>query len=127
MSEFGGRRPDLARALFGRGDDLAVIDSFLDQAATGGGALLLSGEPGVGKTVLLNAAARTAAAKGMRVLRVVGAEFEADLSFSGLHQLALTLQRDIDQLDAPSRDALPGRGRGLSGRNERGEQGPKAA
>jgi len=37
---------------------------------------------------------------------VVGAEFEANLSFSALHQLALPLQDDVDRLDGPSRDAL---------------------
>ena len=39
--------------LVGRGRELGLIDSFLDRAAAEGGALMLTGEPGVGKTMLL--------------------------------------------------------------------------
>jgi DNA-binding CsgD family transcriptional regulator len=73
--------------LTGRDDDLEMITAFADQAAGSGGALLLSGEAGVGKTVLLNAAAAHAEAAGGRVLRAAGAEFESSVSFAGLHQL----------------------------------------
>lgn len=45
--------------LIGRDDDLEYITAFADRAAVSGGALLLSGEAGVGKTVLLDAAVRT--------------------------------------------------------------------
>jgi DNA-binding CsgD family transcriptional regulator len=102
----GGTRRVLAQPPIGRGDDLAAIDVFLDQVAAGGGVLLLSGEPGVGKTVMLEAAAEAAAASGMRVLRASGAEFEADLGFSGLHQICLPLQDELGQLDPADRDAL---------------------
>ena len=68
--------------------------------------LLLSGEPGVGKTALLDAAASEAAASGLRVLRAGGAEFEADISFSGLNQLLLPLLEDLSRLDGSLRDAL---------------------
>lgn len=46
-----------AAGLTGRSRDLAVLGELLDQAAEGGGALLLTGEPGIGKSVLLAAAA----------------------------------------------------------------------
>src|SRR5262249_12320361 len=49
------------------------------------------GEPGVGKTSLLTAANRRATASGVQVLTAVGVESEADLTFSGLHQLLLPL------------------------------------
>jgi MoxR-like ATPase len=45
--------------LIGRDDDLEYITALADRAAVSGGALLLSGEAGVGKTVLLDAAVRT--------------------------------------------------------------------
>ncbi len=42
-------------ALVGRDPELGLIASFLDRAAAGGGTLLFTGEPGVGKTALLDA------------------------------------------------------------------------
>jgi DNA replication protein DnaC len=72
--------------LVGRDRDLERISEFLG-AANRGGALLLSGEPGVGKTVLLDAVPDAASAAGTRVLRAAGVEFEADVSYSGLNQL----------------------------------------
>ena len=44
-------------ALVGRGPELVVLGDFLTRSAADGGALLLTGEPGVGKTALLQAAA----------------------------------------------------------------------
>ena len=97
----GGQPPEL----LGRDEDVTVIRAFIDQVPARGGALLISGEPGVGKTVLLDAAARTAAADGIRVLRAAGAEFE-DVSFSGLNQILLPLRGELDRLDDPQRSAL---------------------
>ena len=70
-----------------------------------GGALLLSGEPGAGKSALLDAAAELAAAAGLRVLRAAGAEFE-DESFSALNQLLLPLRGLVNRLDDVQRQAL---------------------
>ncbi len=100
------RRGVLAPAgeLFGRDRDLARIGAFIAAAAGGGSALLVLGEPGVGKTTLLDAAAT--AAGGLRVLRAAGVEFEADLPFSGLHQLMLPLHEEFSGLPAGHRDAL---------------------
>ena len=83
----GTRIGDAPGALTGRDDDLEYITAFVDQAAVSGGALLLSGEAGVGKTVLLDAAAAHAEIAGSRVLRAAGAEFEGAVSFAGLNQL----------------------------------------
>ena len=52
-----------------------------------GEALLLSGDPGVGKTSLLDQAAAIAAGSGIRLLRATGSQFEVDISFAALHQL----------------------------------------
>jgi predicted ATPase len=94
-------------SLVGRDDDLEHVTAFVDQAAVSGGALLLSGEAGIGKTVLLDAAAAHAEAAGSRVLRAAGAEFEGAVSFAGLNQLLLPL---LDQ----ARGLSAGVERGLS-------------
>jgi predicted ATPase len=94
-------RPELV----GRDRDMTVIREFVAELPARGGTLLLSGEPGVGKSVLLNAAAEMAATAGIRVLRAAGAEFE-DESFSGLNQLLLPLRGELSELDGPHRSAL---------------------
>src|SRR6516225_10112109 len=75
-----------ADRLIGRSSELAAVGAFLDQARSDGAALLIFGEPGAGKTALLDAAAEMALAAGTRVLRAAGAEFEAEMSFAGVHQ-----------------------------------------
>src|SRR5260370_336853 len=85
--------------------DQACQDSF-NVAGTPGEALLLSGEPGVGKTALLNAAADVASETGTWVLRAAGVEFEAGMTFSGLHQALLPVYEEFPQLSAAHRDAL---------------------
>jgi DNA-binding CsgD family transcriptional regulator len=72
--------------LHGRRNEQTAIAELLAHAHQGGsGALTLRGEPGVGKSALLDHAAQTAG--GMRVLRVMGIESEAELPFAGLHLL----------------------------------------
>jgi DNA-binding CsgD family transcriptional regulator len=95
-----------AESLFGRRLELALIQSFLDGATVSGGALLLLGEPGVGKTALLNAAAEAAMAAETQVVRAAGVEFEADVGFSGLNQALFPISCELDQLSAPQRHAL---------------------
>lgn len=74
------RRPRSTSTLVGRDRDLEVIRAFVDEAPARGQALLLSGDPGVGKSALLDAAEELADAAGTRVLRAAGAPFE-DMSF----------------------------------------------
>jgi DNA-binding CsgD family transcriptional regulator len=95
-----------AGPLVGRDSDLEFITAFVDQAAGSGGALLLSGEAGVGKTVLLDAAAAYAGQAGRRVLRAAGTEFEGTVSFAGLNQLLLPLLGQARGLRAGYRKAL---------------------
>src|SRR4029077_2826358 len=65
--------------------------------------LMVLGEAGIGKTVLLSQAERQARAAGMRVLSAVGRESEQDLGFAGLHQL---LRRVLARMaDLPDRQA----------------------
>ena len=68
------------------------------------GVLVLRGEPGVGKTALLEYAAESASA--LRVVRAVGVESEMELAFAPLHQLCSPMFDRLDQLPSPQRDAL---------------------
>ncbi|WP_328623849.1 AAA family ATPase [Streptomyces sp. NBC_00353] len=94
-----------ADRLIGRDRDLQRIRDLLGIGA-GGGALLLSGEAGVGKTAVLDALAEAARADGTRVLRAGGVEFEANCSYSGLNQVLFPFQDALGELQAPFRDAL---------------------
>ena len=96
----------LTRSLIGRDEELGLISGFIGRTASAGGAMLLIGEPGAGKTALLGAAAERAAACGIRVLRASGAEFEAGLPFATLHQVLVPLADEIERLDGPHRGAL---------------------
>ena len=89
--------------LVGRTHDMARIGELLVGDDT---ALLLSGEPGVGKSMVLDAMARSAAERGVRILRADGVEFEADMAFAGLNQLLLPVMNAADGLEGPYRDAL---------------------
>jgi len=95
-----------AAGLTGRARELRFLHGFLRQARVSGGALVLSGDPGVGKSALLNALADTAAAAGTVVLRVTGVQFEGDVSFAALNQALLPLLGDLDDLGGAHRDAL---------------------
>ena len=95
-----------ATALIGRDRELEILARFLGQAAAEGGAFLLVGEPGAGKTALLDAVADAAEEAGTRVLRAAGVEFEADLTYSGLHQVLLPVFGQFERLGATHRDAL---------------------
>jgi DNA-binding CsgD family transcriptional regulator len=95
-----------ATALAGRDRELEILAGFLEQAAAEGGAFLLVGEPGAGKTALLDAAADAAREAGTAVLRAAGVQFEADLTYSGLHQVLLQVFGQFERLGAAQRDAL---------------------
>ncbi|MFJ4324515.1 AAA family ATPase [Streptomyces tricolor] len=90
----------------GRGRQWAVVRHALENAADTGRALWLCGEPGVGKTVLLHQAGELAAAHGLRVLGVCGAEAERDIPFAALHQLLWPLMRHADGISQRGRAVL---------------------
>ena len=67
--------------LLGRDRECAVIDAVLAEARAGtGGALVVRGEPGIGKSALLGYAGQHAAP--MLVLSAVGVQAESDLAFA---------------------------------------------
>jgi DNA-binding CsgD family transcriptional regulator len=92
--------------LIGRRGEMATVRALIERARSEGEALLIFGEPGVGKTRLLDAAAHMAFSAGARVLRASGVEFEAGISFSGLNQTLLPLLAGLAHLTAAHRNAL---------------------
>ena len=92
-------------SIVGRGKERAAIAALLDAARAGqGGALVVRGEPGVGKSVLLADAA--ANAQGMTVLRTQGIESETPLPFAALHRLLRPVMPLADRLPEPQARAL---------------------
>jgi DNA-binding CsgD family transcriptional regulator len=91
--------------LLGRAGECARLDQVLGEAQHGlSGVLVLRGEPGVGKTSLLDYLA--AAAPDFQVARVGGVQSEMELSFAALHQLLRPSLAAADELPPPQRDAL---------------------
>ena len=82
-----------------------ALSELLDVARAGrSGVLVLRGEPGVGKTALLEYAIESAA--GLRVARVAGVESEMELAFAALQQLCAPMLGTLAGLPDPQRDAL---------------------
>src|SRR5690348_772497 len=94
-----------SRQLLGRQREQAVLDRLLETAREGrGGVLVVHGDPGVGKTALLEYAVETA--KDFRVVRTLGVEGEAELDYAALQQLCSPLLELSEGLPDPQRDAL---------------------
>jgi DNA-binding CsgD family transcriptional regulator len=92
--------------LHGREEELARADALLDGVASGrSGALIVTGEPGIGKTALLDAAAEHAADR-MRVLRTRGFESERELPFAGLYALLAPMLELRDRIPPVQARAL---------------------
>ncbi|GGL02959.1 transcriptional regulator [Sphaerisporangium melleum] len=97
--------PEIGR-LRGRHRELAELDGLMGRARAGhSGALVVSGEAGVGKTVLLDQMASRAVA-GVRVERIVASESEMELAYAGLHQLCGHMMGSAGRLPAPQREAI---------------------
>ena len=82
-----------------------ALDQLASAVRAGGSrVLVVCGEPGVGKSALLDYLAGQAA--GCRVVRAAGVESEMELAFAGLHQLLTPVLDRVDQLPGPQREAL---------------------
>jgi DNA-binding CsgD family transcriptional regulator len=93
--------------LLGREPERLAIDRLLGEAREGrSGVLALVGEPGIGKTALLEYA--VTGADGMRVLRARGIESEAAVPFAGLAELLRPALGAIERIPAPQAAALSG-------------------
>src|SRR4051794_38441172 len=91
--------------LRGRAAEREMLDLLLENVRGGqSAALVIRGEPGVGKTALLQYGDRQAA--GFRVARTAGVETEMELPFAGLHQLCAPMLEHLDALPEPQRAAM---------------------
>jgi DNA-binding CsgD family transcriptional regulator/tetratricopeptide (TPR) repeat protein len=91
--------------LWGRRKQCGALDGlFADVRAGRSRALVVRGEPGIGKTALLGYAAQTA--QDFQVARAEGVESEMELPFAALHQLCGRMLSRLDLLPGPQRDAL---------------------
>src|SRR3954468_24991695 len=92
-------------ALTGRRSECDVLDRLIDAVSAGESrALVLRGEPGVGKTALVEYAVEQASE--FRVVRAAGVQSEMELAFAGLHQLLASMLDRLDALPAPQSEAL---------------------
>src|SRR3954452_14509253 len=93
--------------LVGRTRERRRIERLLADARQGtSGALLLHGDPGIGKTALLRWT--VAEAEGFRVLRARGIETESDIPFAGLGELVAPLLDRLGDIPAVQAAALRG-------------------
>ena len=91
--------------LLGRREERDQVDGVVAAAREGlSGVLVVRGEPGIGKTALLDYAAGAAAE--LEISRIEAIESEMELGFAGLHQLLLPFLGGISALPSPQRHAL---------------------
>ena len=101
--ELTGHRAE--SGLIGRNTESALLDELLQEASGGRSrVLVIRGEPGIGKTALLEHA--ISSASGYQVARATGVESEMELPFAGLHQLCAPILDRLALVPAPQREAL---------------------
>src|SRR3712207_2909940 len=95
----------LAPGFLDRNSEREVIDDVLAKVRGGQSTVLvIRGEPGIGKTALLQYAADQAS--DLRVERVTGVEAEMELPYAGIHQLCAPMLSRLDALPQPQQDGL---------------------
>src|ERR1700727_2245093 len=104
-----GELPAEQRApIVGRAAGLSRLRGLVDKVPQGSQVRLVTGEAGMGKTVLLADAAGRARSAGIRVLSVTGRESESNLAFAGLHQLLRPVLSSAASLPGRQAQALMG-------------------
>ena len=104
MSVTAGWR-DGAGGLTNRRRERGALDRLVDDVRSGEGrVLVVSGEPGVGKTALLDYVAQQA--RECQLVRIAGVQSEMELAYAGLHQLCARMLEHADAIPAPQRDVL---------------------
>ncbi|HEX4358182.1 MAG TPA: AAA family ATPase [Pseudonocardia sp.] len=93
-------------SLFGRELEQKYLAELIDGVRHRGGALVVRGEAGIGKSALLAEVGALTTSPSMRVLTAVGVESEQHLPYAGLHQLLHPVRAGIGALPGPQRDAL---------------------
>jgi DNA-binding CsgD family transcriptional regulator len=109
--EFTGRlRPDPpspTAAVLGRRAECETLDQIVEAISQGESrALVIRGEPGIGKTTLLEYLRERASTSGCGVARVAGIQSEMELAFAALHQLCGPMLDQLPRLPEPQRHAL---------------------
>ena len=104
----GELRAQQPARIIGRDAGLARLRALVDPVPPASQVLLVTGEAGMGKTVLLADAADRARSAGVRVLSVTGRESESKLAFAGLHQLLRPVLSSAAGLPGRQAQALTG-------------------
>ena len=92
--------------LLGRERERRVLDELIEGVEKQGGALVVRGDAGIGKSALLEESSARARDHGMTVLSAIGVQSEASLAFAGLHQLLQPVLRKAEDLPGPQRESL---------------------
>ena len=94
-----------SKVLLGRNNESKAVEALLATARNGeGGAIVVHGEPGIGKTALIEQV--VALASEFSVLRTVGNEAEMELPYASLQEFFLTEMEEVEQLSHPQRRAV---------------------
>jgi DNA-binding NarL/FixJ family response regulator len=96
----------MRQGLVGREAELTLLAGLIREAPRRGNAIVLLGDPGIGKTSLLQAAVAQAREAGFTILEAAGVETEALLPYAGLHQLLRPVLSHVGSLPTPLRRAL---------------------
>jgi DNA-binding CsgD family transcriptional regulator len=97
---------ELSPSLVGREEELRLLQSLVEGVHEHGGALLIRGDPGIGKSALLAEASARAREHGVRVFGTTAVESEARVPFASLHELLLPFLERLDGLPQLQRHAL---------------------
>lgn len=92
--------------IFGRSAELAAISDALASVSSGGTALVIDGEAGIGKSTLLASAAERALADGYRLLGCSGLQSQTKVGFAGIHELIHPLLGQAAKLPRRQHSAL---------------------
>lgn len=84
--------------LIGREHELRALDERIDAASQGGSALVLRGDAGIGKSLLLDEARTHATGRGFRVLTTAGVQSESHLPFAALQRLLHPVLDAVERL-----------------------------
>lgn len=109
VDELGAIDQSQRAHLHGRSHEVGEVVGAVDRLTGGqGGALVLRGDAGIGKSALLGVAVQRAHQRSLRVLSATGVQSEAQLAFAGLHQLLEPVLDLADGLPQRQRNALLG-------------------
>ena len=102
-----GRLRGRVTSLTDRRTERGTLEGLVNTVRAGeSAALVVRGDPGVGKTALLDHLAKRASGSGCQVARATGVQSEMELAFAGLHQLCAPMLNRAERLPEPQRDAL---------------------